>query len=103
MLYGDFGTHFMLLESLIVSICLGGLDGCSQSARAYYLTNDTLKTWAKEKKQMLKEEAKGKEELVAFLGFGYIALGGSITMKINKNLSARLDKENAELRYTIVF
>lgn len=93
----------MLLESLILSICLGGYSGCSQSARAYYLTNDSLKTWTKEKKQMLKEETKGKEELVAFLGFGYIALGGKVTMKINKNFSVRLDKENAELRYVIVF
>lgn len=92
-----------LLESLVLSVCLGGLDGCSQTARAYYLTQPSLKTWVKEKKTMLKEESKGREELVVVLGFTYIALGGKVTMKLNKNFSVRLDKDNAELRYNIAF
>lgn len=92
----------MLLETLVLSSCLGGYE-CNLTPRAYYLTNPKLRSWVKESSQDLKQFPYSETVLPVVAGFILLTSGSRVTIKITKNLSLRLRDDSTELRLTYAF
>jgi hypothetical protein len=54
----------MLLEALVITVCVNGYDGCSQSTSAYYQHNKELQAISKRVERYGKELTKNHEWLV---------------------------------------
>lgn len=95
----------MLLETMIVSLCLGGYE-CSKAPQAYYLSNHNLRTWAKLTKDRYKEKIQQSQfetPIVVGLGAAFIVLGGKPRVKITNNISLKMSREKNEIVFTYAF